>query len=226
MFPWCLHSPQQQQSNSFRPRTTLNLHNDAILDLNCTAGHLLLSPHRQTDTVAGRINPLCCANMSTHSLLSLSRSLSRYNDFSQQSYSSSSSVHVSHPHTAWCGGAFLPDLPGGWEGSSGLARSDAVHRVSGRYFSEEKICVSGYQVSCCSSRGTNSPESPRSSSSRRRCGGGASSDVIGQVEQGAFMWTLRPRATRQLVTTGAITRLQHRLRWAQVTEYTSSTGEW
>lgn len=24
-----------------------------------------------------------------------------------------------------------------------LARSDAVHRVSGRYFSEEKICVSG-----------------------------------------------------------------------------------
>ena len=72
MFPWCLHSPQQQQSNSFRPRTTLNLHNDAILDLNCTAGHLLLSPHRQTDTVAGRINPLCCANMSTHSLLALS----------------------------------------------------------------------------------------------------------------------------------------------------------
>lgn len=115
-------------------------------------------------------------------------------------------------HSGRCGGAVLLDLPEGWQGSSGhVIRSDTVG-VSGRYFSEEKICVvfqvirwaAGVPAEAQHKQTVQTP----SSSSRRRC-----SDLpptwLAQVEKGASTCNLRARARHtQLVITGAITRLQ------------------
>ncbi len=127
--------------------------------------------------------------------------LSRYNDFSQQSYSRS--LHISHPHTAWCGVTVRLDLLDRWAESSGhVMRSDTVG-VSGRYFSEEKICVvfrvigrSGELWVSCSSCSTNKGQS-RSQSAAAAAGDGsgvelwASSFLIGPGGTGACTCTLR-----------------------------------
>lgn len=148
--------------------------------------------------------------------------LSRHNDFSRRSYSRS--LHISHPHTAWCGGTVLLDLPEGWEGSSGHVMRSGTGGVSGRYFSEEKICVSGYQPVRWAAAVLLGLQHEQCGDTRQQqqtavlC---ASSYVIGPGGTCAFTCTPARARHTQLVTTGAITRLQPvlycKLRW--VTRY-------
>lgn len=46
-----VHFASIQQSNRFRPYTTLNLHNDVNWDLNCIAGHLKGSKREERTAV-------------------------------------------------------------------------------------------------------------------------------------------------------------------------------
>lgn len=132
--------------------------------------------------------------MSTHSLLSLSLSLSHTVQWllsaelqQQQQQQLGSCLTSTLSVMRRCRPAWLTGRMRGLVGTRSLAPTPFTELVVDTFQRRKSVC----QVSRWAAAvrlGTNSPESPRSSSgssrgSRRRCGGGASSDVIGQVEQ-------------------------------------------
>ncbi len=174
-------------------------------DLNCIAGHLLLSPQRLKEkqqqegwTLAALLTCTLHSHgtMTFHGGVPAGRYMSHIH--TQHDAAVPSCLTYRRDERARRGHVMRSD-PGG---------------VSGRYFSEEKICVSGYQPVRWAAavlpelQHEQCRDSQQQQQQQQTAVLWASSYVIGPGGTGAFTCTPARARHTQLVTTGAITRLQ------------------